>query len=91
MYKRSTRVGNDSGGECGVTVSKLFAMPGSEHVEDDGGRYAAANHKSDIPNPPFWYSYNFGSVHFTTLSSEHDLTKGSIQRKASPAIPDPFY
>jgi hypothetical protein len=69
--------GNDSGGECGVTVSKLFPMPGSglgsQHNQetDDNG-----NH---LPAPPFWFSYDYGAVHFTTLSSEHDLTHGSRQ------------
>ena len=56
-------------------------MPGSEKVQDEGDRYAAANNRVDVPNPPFWYSYNYGSVHFTSLSSEHDLTKHSQQRK----------
>ena len=58
-------------------------MPGSEKVQDEGDRYAAANKRVDLPNPPFWYSYNYGSVHFTSLSSEHDLTKHSQQRKVS--------
>ena len=30
-------------------------------------------------NPPFWYSFEFGAIHVTTLSSEHDLSPGSMQ------------
>ena len=33
------------------------------------------------PSPPFWYSYDYGSVHFATVSSEHDLTPDSKQIK----------
>ena len=71
--------GNDSGGECGVTVSKLFPMPGSKL----GSRYnwEAADNGNHSPSPPFWFSYNYGAVHFATLSSEHDLTHGSPQIK----------
>ena len=30
-------------------------------------------------NPPFWYSFDYGIVHFTIVSSEHDLAPGSLQ------------
>ncbi|KAG2445750.1 hypothetical protein HXX76_000356 [Chlamydomonas incerta] len=30
-------------------------------------------------NPPFWYSFDYASVHFVMLSSEHDLGGGSSQ------------
>lgn len=33
------------------------------------------------PNPPFWYSYNYGSVHFVAISSEHDLRHSSHQAR----------
>ncbi|EFJ51087.1 hypothetical protein VOLCADRAFT_48355, partial [Volvox carteri f. nagariensis] len=32
-------------------------------------------------NPPFWYSFEYGPVHFTMLSSEHNLERGSAQRR----------
>mmetsp|Transcript_1795 Transcript_1795/g.2594 ORF Transcript_1795/g.2594 Transcript_1795/m.2594 type:complete len:571 (-) Transcript_1795:484-2196(-) len=32
-------------------------------------------------NAPFWYSYDNGAVHFVVLSSEHDLSSGSAQRR----------
>uniref|UniRef100_A0A7S3VR38 Calcineurin-like phosphoesterase domain-containing protein n=1 Tax=Dunaliella tertiolecta TaxID=3047 RepID=A0A7S3VR38_DUNTE len=54
---------NDSGGECGVMSAARFSMPGAR--------------KGD--KPPFWYSYNYGNVHFTVISSEHDCAPGSEQ------------
>eukprot|EP01025_Chloroclados_australasicus_P060247 TRINITY_DN7717_c0_g2_i5.p1 TRINITY_DN7717_c0_g2~~TRINITY_DN7717_c0_g2_i5.p1 ORF type:complete len:490 (-),score=22.01 TRINITY_DN7717_c0_g2_i5:501-1877(-) len=48
---------HDSGGECGIPTVKHFPMTQYQ----DGG------------NAPFWYSYDYGSVHFITLSSEHSL------------------
>ena len=30
-------------------------------------------------NPPFWYSFDYASVHFVMLSSEHDLGSSSSQ------------
>ena len=30
-------------------------------------------------NAPFWYSYNYGSVHFTVISTEHSLEPDSEQ------------
>lgn len=40
---------------------------------------AAGNKASRAPNPPFWYSFSYGSVHFTVLSTEHDAAPGSDQ------------
>lgn len=31
------------------------------------------------PNPPFWYSFSYGSVHFVMVSTEHNLAPGSKQ------------
>ena len=31
----------------------------------------------DNGNSVFWYSYDYGLVHFTVISSEHDFTPGS--------------
>ena len=69
-----SNAGNDSGGECGVTVARLFPMSGPRNgLPADNGHHT--------PSPPFWYSYDYGSVHFTTVSSEHDLTSDSKQVK----------
>lgn len=58
-----------------MAVSKLFLMPGAELPR------ASSNHKQEA-NPPFWFSYDYGSAHFTTISTEHDLSSGSSQRRA---------
>eukprot|EP01026_Neomeris_dumetosa_P016246 TRINITY_DN1616_c0_g1_i3.p1 TRINITY_DN1616_c0_g1~~TRINITY_DN1616_c0_g1_i3.p1 ORF type:complete len:367 (-),score=35.26 TRINITY_DN1616_c0_g1_i3:342-1418(-) len=50
---------NDSGGECGVPVVKRFPS-----VKDS---------RNDQGSLPFWYSFNHGSVHVITLSTEHSL------------------
>ena len=34
-------------------------------------------HMPDNGNSVFWYSYNYGLVHFTVISTEHDFTPGS--------------
>jgi acid phosphatase type 7 len=93
--------GNDSGGECGVSVAKRFSMPGTDFLAgaedatngtaggddgqepDDAGLVPgpAANRHHIDSNPPFWYSYDYGSVHFTVISTEHDLEEGSEQYK----------
>ena len=36
-------------------------------------------HMPDVGNPPWWYSYEYGLVHFTQMSSENNFTWGSQQ------------
>ncbi|KAL0023220.1 hypothetical protein WJX79_005106 [Trebouxia sp. C0005] len=67
--------GNDSGGECGVATARRFIMP---EAYLDAAQQEAANHGSSV-NSPFWYSFDYGSVHFVMLSTEHDVTPGSHQ------------
>jgi len=55
--------GIDSGGECGVPYFKRFHMPDSTSGEKLG----------------LWYSFNYGPIHFTVMSSEHDFLQGSEQ------------
>ncbi len=74
MHKRA---GNDSGGECGVAVASRFTMPNAEA----GGR--RNRHSTVSSNAPFWYSFEYGSAHFTVISTEHDIRKGSAQREVS--------
>jgi hypothetical protein len=64
--------GNDSGGECGVAVSRRFIMPGADASNNLTRQAPAAN-------SPFWYSFDYGTVHFTVISTEHDLQPGSEQ------------
>lgn len=87
--------GNDSGGECGVTTAARFPMPGAifpfNHAATNASLEDAADnhhhhhhhhhHRKGEPyqNPPFWYSFDYGSAHFTVISGEHDITDGSDQ------------
>ncbi|CAM9562615.1 unnamed protein product [Choristocarpus tenellus] len=56
--------GDDSGGECGVPTAWRFLMPGP-----------ASDPTLDAP----WYGFNFGPIHFTVMSTEHDFRTGSEQ------------
>lgn len=58
--------GPDSRGECGVIAARRFHMP---------------DYKGRRDNAPFWYGFDYGSVHFTTISTEHSLVPGSRQYK----------
>ena len=49
---------NDGGGECGVPYQAYFPMPGP-----------AAHPQDDAP----WYSFDYGAVHFTVMSTEHGM------------------
>jgi len=53
----------DSGGECGLPTALRFPMP------PPMGRGAGSP----------WYSFDYGVVHFTTVSTEHPLGPGSAQ------------
>lgn len=56
--------GPDSRGECGAFTARRFHMP---------------NYKGRRSNAPFWYGFDYGSVHFTVISTEHSLVPGSRQ------------
>ena len=38
-------------------------------------------HMPENGNRAWWYSFNYGSIHFTVMSTEHDFTPGSAQYK----------
>ena len=61
---------NDSGGECGVPTSKRFTMPNGTNDNDRPELHS---------NGVFWYWYDYGLVRTIVVSSEHDLSEGSIQ------------
>jgi hypothetical protein len=65
---------NDSGGECGVPVSKRFQMPQQSKPSSSSSSSPAAK-----ANGVFWYSYGYATVHTIVISSEHDLNPGSPQ------------
>jgi hypothetical protein len=47
------------------------ASPAADAEDNAAGRVRA--------NAPFWYSFDYGSVHFTVISTENDLSPGSSQ------------
>lgn len=73
--REATFTGNDSGGECGVAVASRFTMPDAKA----GG--TGNSHRAVRSNAPFWYSFEYGAAHFTVISTEHDVRKGSPQRQ----------
>lgn len=84
----SAEVGVDSGGECGVPVSRRFESPPGvatpevsleEEDEDDGSDSNDSDGDTDTGGV-FWYSYTHSLVHTIVLSSEHNLSEGSDQR-----------
>ena len=52
-------------------------------VHDSGGECGIPLynrfHMPDNGNHLWWYSFDYGSVHITQISSEHDLSPGSVQ------------
>lgn len=43
-------------------------------------RYSMPAERSNGSMDGFWYSYDYGNVHWISISSEHDLDEGSVQR-----------
>ena len=74
-HDQVTAMGKDPSG--GSTV----LHKGSVH--DSGGECGVPLdhrfHMSDNGNRLWWYSFDYGSVHITQISSEHDLAPGSVQ------------
>ena len=77
--------GNPTLGPNGAAAS---AGAAASPPEGAGGGEAPADpenhHHHHRANPPFWYSFSYGSVHFTVLSTEHDIMPGSNQYKVGP-------
>ena len=44
-------------------------------------RYSMPAEKSGGSLDNFWYSYDYGNVHWISISSEHDLDDGSVQKE----------
>ncbi|PNH06496.1 putative inactive purple acid phosphatase 9 [Tetrabaena socialis] len=53
---------------------------GADELGADAGVGGLSAH-APRAKAPFWYSFEYGSVHFTVISTEHDLTAGSKQRR----------
>ena len=78
-----------------MAVAKRFTMPDSvaggyytaanasapEHASV-AANASALDHAGPVSsNAPFWYSFEYGSAHFTIISTEHDLSRHSDQRQ----------
>eukprot|EP00475_Leptophrys_vorax_P014433 TRINITY_DN20779_c0_g2_i1.p1 TRINITY_DN20779_c0_g2~~TRINITY_DN20779_c0_g2_i1.p1 ORF type:complete len:627 (+),score=140.30 TRINITY_DN20779_c0_g2_i1:486-2366(+) len=63
---------NDSDGECGLPTRMRFLMPWntSQDLIADAEEVLTSN---------WWYSFNYGSIHFTVISMENNFTKDSPQ------------
>lgn len=58
----------------------LQPQPGNARTNSSGGNDASSpGLRRERPLPPFWYSFDYGSVHVSVVSSEHDLSPGSRQ------------
>ena len=44
-------------------------------------RYSMPFERSGGSSDGFWYSYDYGNVHWVSISSEHDLDDGSVQKE----------
>lgn len=68
------------GGQCGVPHSVRFAMPGDPN-EIIGWPEAAHSAPKDslVPRNNIFYSFDAKGVHFSIVSSEHDLSANSTQ------------
>jgi hypothetical protein len=70
--------GNDSNGECGVPYRNRFHMPSG--LLDQGKGKAEDQKTGLLPvDDTWWYSFDYGNVHWVMMSSEHDFTPGSQQ------------
>jgi len=77
FYDGGTSGVGGSRGECGVPAEYRYLMPGSAIPES--GREVPFS-KSGKPMEAWkWYSFNYGSVHISMISTEHDLSNSSSQ------------
>mmetsp|Transcript_20846 Transcript_20846/g.25810 ORF Transcript_20846/g.25810 Transcript_20846/m.25810 type:complete len:433 (+) Transcript_20846:5-1303(+) len=75
--------GHSEGGQNGKDPSGLISTASYHRENDSGGEcgvpFSKRFHGSGNGNGVFWYSYDYGSVHTTVISSEHDLSEESEQ------------
>eukprot|EP01084_Bolivina_argentea_P261749 442465_1 len=76
-YKPMSKSGNDVSGVSGTGYHPSWGNMGDDSYGECGApsfyRFSAPNNGNSI----FWYSFNYRSVHFILLSSEHDYSNGS--------------
>jgi hypothetical protein len=72
--------GHDSGGECGTSLQKNFPHEIREGVPYDH-RLIMPHTNAVRKNDVTWYGFDWGNIHFTLMSTEHDFQPGSEQHK----------
>jgi len=66
-----------------ANIPYMFAIGNHEHYYN----WSAFTNRFTMPgdqsggNGNFWYSIDYGNVHFTSISTEHDFSEGTPQRK----------
>lgn len=76
----STAAGSGSSGTD--SARRLLAASSSSSSLLQGevaAAVTAVTESGPMSNPPFWYSFDYASVHFVTISTEHSLARGSPQ------------
>lgn len=82
-------------GRCHTQQQSLNVNPAAAAVGVDRPSQGSTDRSEDVvadvsalqrkrtraANPPFWYSFDYGAVHFVAVSSEHDLRHGSDQAR----------
>jgi len=88
VWSQSYYTGSASGGECGVPTVQRFRSPSNgsgkkgaaSNREGSGSSGALEKSGVDVASSSvLWYSFDSGAVHVVTLSTEHDVTPGSLQ------------
>lgn len=70
-----------SGRQTMLSTSKTKWQEDRHQIKasDVGDQGDSLGYFGPTDNPPFWYSFDYGIVHFTMVSTEHDLSPGSLQ------------
>jgi len=74
-WERAIISAGGDGGQCGVSTDARFWMPG------DSGLIAGWEEARGGTRNNLFYSFELGAVHISVISSEHDLSDGSVQRR----------
>eukprot|EP00456_Euglypha_rotunda_P032696 TRINITY_DN2533_c0_g1_i1.p1 TRINITY_DN2533_c0_g1~~TRINITY_DN2533_c0_g1_i1.p1 ORF type:complete len:314 (+),score=50.81 TRINITY_DN2533_c0_g1_i1:92-943(+) len=78
-YDHTGTGGNDPSGATGAGFHPTWGNYGDDSGGECSVPFFHRYHMPDNGNFLFWYSFDYGSVHFTTISTEHDFTVGSAQ------------
>uniref|UniRef100_A0A7S2RA30 Purple acid phosphatase n=1 Tax=Mucochytrium quahogii TaxID=96639 RepID=A0A7S2RA30_9STRA len=76
VHAHSFVKGADSQGECGRPYAAFFPFASQDYHKKSVNHIITSR---GYENP--WYSYDYGLVHVTVMSTEHDYTPGSRQYK----------